>query len=413
MNELNFSKAGEEPRVSVVIPVYNGGAYLDRCLEALQASSYPVAECILVDDASTDGATETVVQRYPVRLVKLEQQCGPAFARNWGVYHSSGEIIFFVDADVVLQPDTISTAIGAFLQDESIDAVFGSYDDLPGDRAFLSQYRNLVHHWVHQNGATEAQSFWAGCGAIRREVFVSIGGFDRDAMRIEDIELGHRLHQAGYKIHLLKDMLCKHLKIWSLFSILKTDMWSRAVPWVALMQREGEAFDNLNVNAASKFATALTGLLVLSLLGLVLAGRWVAVVPFLVLIILCIPGAYLGERGDSHRWRSYLSIALTVAGTLSALLWAADTQVQLLLALLPLMLCALIVASQWPFFRFLNAIRGSGYLLAAIPMQLVFFIICGLSVPLGIAQSRVRFMQEKLDPGRLPENADRLFVRDA
>ena len=57
----------------------------------------------------------------------------------------------------------------------------------------VSQYRNLLHHFVHQHGHAEASTFWAGCGAIRRAAFDAVGGFDAARFprpSIEDIELG-------------------------------------------------------------------------------------------------------------------------------------------------------------------------------------------------------------------------------
>ena len=80
----------------------------------------------------------------------------------------------------------------------------------PRLQGVVSQYRNLLHHFVHQHGNSEASTFWAGCGAIRRSVFEEMGGFDEQRFptpSIEDIELGYRLRQAGHRI--LLDKACR------------------------------------------------------------------------------------------------------------------------------------------------------------------------------------------------------------
>jgi GT2 family glycosyltransferase len=83
--------------------------------------------------------------------------------------------------------------------------VFDSYDDETGEKNFISQYKNLFHHFVHQQSNTEAVTFWAGCGAIRQEIFDKVGGFDTARYArpsIEDIELGYWMRRMGYRLML-------------------------------------------------------------------------------------------------------------------------------------------------------------------------------------------------------------------
>jgi GT2 family glycosyltransferase len=149
-------------------------------------------------------------------VLKVPQAGGPAKARNLGAQASHGDILFFMDADVTLAPDTLEQVLAAFDTQPQIAALIGSYDDAPGAPNFLSQYKNLFHHYTHQRGCEEASTFWGACGAVRREVFSAVGGFD-EAYRypsIEDIELGYRLKRAGHSIHLCKQVQVKHLKRW-------------------------------------------------------------------------------------------------------------------------------------------------------------------------------------------------------
>jgi glycosyltransferase involved in cell wall biosynthesis len=319
------------PRISVIIPVFNGGPMLEQCLSAIDSASAPEFEVLLVDDGSTDGMTRPAALRHAARLIALEQQHGPAFARNCGASAARGEIIFFTDADVLLHADALSIALGQLDADPHLSAVFGSYDDQPGHASFLSQYRNLYHHWVHQNGNVEASTFWTGCGAIRREVFLEMHGFSVDYRRpsIEDIELGMRLRESGHRIRLEKTMLGKHMKHWTFWNMLRTDIFLRGVPWVELVLRHGRMSSDLNLSLGSRIATILAGLLALCLLVFPLAGYTAALWPAAALLILGL------------------------------------------------------VATQWAFYRYLAEKRSSAFALAVVPMQVLFFLGCAIAVPLG------------------------------
>ena len=148
---------------------------------------------------------------------------------------------------------------------EDIAAVFGTYDDSPAATNFISQYKNLQHHFVHQHSSPDAVTFWAGCGAIRREVFHKVGGFNQnryDKPSIEDIELGYRMKKMGYGILLDKDLQVKHLKQWGLYSMLRADILYRAVPWSELIIKSGDMISDLNLQLSSKISAILIGLIV-------------------------------------------------------------------------------------------------------------------------------------------------------
>jgi GT2 family glycosyltransferase len=249
------------PRLSIVVPVYNDARNLADCLAALRAAEIPGCELIVVDDASPDDSA-LVARRAGATVITLEQNSGPAAARNRGAAAAAGEILFFVDADVAVAPDAVRRVAEAFAADPALGAVFGSYDDAPRAPGMVSQYRNLLHHWVHQQGNPEASTFWAGCGAVRRACFVEVGGFDASLFRrpaIEDIELGYRLRRHGYRILLDKQLQGKHFKGWTLYSVVKTDILSRAVPWSRLVLEGGGAPNDLNLKRGQR----LSGLLVL------------------------------------------------------------------------------------------------------------------------------------------------------
>jgi glycosyltransferase involved in cell wall biosynthesis len=251
---------------------------LARCLEALETSGYRDFEVIVVDDCSTDH-TRQIVERYRARYLRTSRNVGPGGARNLGVQHARAGIVVFVDADVVVPPEALQLIVGEFERDLELAALFGSYDEEPAWGNFLSQYKNLMHHYIHQTSNESAATFWAGCGAMRKNVFQQFGGFDAQKYpepSIEDIELGLRLVKAGYKIRLDKRLQVRHLKKWTLRGLLRADILRRAVPWTRLILATGSLPHDLNLTYGARVSAALVFLLavLLALLPLSLVG-WI------------------------------------------------------------------------------------------------------------------------------------------
>jgi glycosyltransferase involved in cell wall biosynthesis len=251
---------------SIIVPAYNAADTLPKCLRALQPAVGPTTDLVLVDDGSTDG-TADVAAALGVRVVRRARTGGPAAARNHGVQSTGGAIVVFVDADVEVATGSVARALGTLASTPELTGVFGSYDAEPAAPGLVSQFRNLLHHFVHQQGNAEAFTFWAGFGAVRREGFAAVGGFEERPGRraIEDVELGYKLRAAGYRLRLDHGMLCTHLKRWTLGSMLRTDLMSRAIPWARLVLRTGMAPRDLNLTASQRWSVALTGLLVATL----------------------------------------------------------------------------------------------------------------------------------------------------
>lgn len=259
-------------RLSIIVPVYDGAATLEACLRALRASMGTGDELIVIDDASTDDSA-AIAAAVGADVVRLAVNGGQAAGRNVGARKAQGEVLLFVDADVVVHPGTVERVRATFAARPEIAALFGSYDDAPPAPGTVAVYRNLLHHWVHQNGSAEAFSFWAGCGAVRRDAFAAVGGFDERPWRraIEDIELGYRLRAAGHRILLDRDLLSTHLKRWTLGSMLRTDVALRALPWTRLMLETPEVGRDLNLTIAQRASVALVGI---GLAALLLAPWW-------------------------------------------------------------------------------------------------------------------------------------------
>jgi GT2 family glycosyltransferase len=164
--------------------------------------------------------------------------------------------LIFIDADVVVHPDTLERMVAVLTAEPEVAALFGSYDDHPPVRSTASLYKNLLHHYVHQHGLREAGTFWAGCGAIRRDAFLAVSGFDESYRQpsIEDIDLGMRLRQAGRRIWLCPEIQATHLKRWTLRNLWRTDIFARAIPWTRLILKQGQMPSDLNLDWRSRLS---------------------------------------------------------------------------------------------------------------------------------------------------------------
>lgn len=228
----------KEPKLSVVVPATNASATVARCVAAVRGAAEPPEEVIVVDEALRPG---------------------PAAARNAGADRATGDVLVFVDADVLPHPDAFRRIRAAFAADPQLVGLFGSYDDVPEAPGIVSGFRNLLHHHVHQQAAGPAETFWAGLGAVRRDEFLRVGGFDAARYRepsVEDIELGMRLASNGARLELDGGLQGTHLKSWSLVEMIRTDFSRRGVPWLELLLRERRAQAALNLGWRHRLSAA-------------------------------------------------------------------------------------------------------------------------------------------------------------
>ena len=316
--------------IAVVVPVGGAPDAWARSARSLARVVPSPGEIVVVIDGANEALTATAAE-IPSTIVVLEQRSGPATARNRGARAATRDILLFIDADVEVPVDLAARVARIFTDHPDLTAVMGSYDDEPGDLGFVSQYRNLLHHFVHQTAREEATTFWAGCGAVRRAAFHDVGGFDERWAEpsIEDIELGSRLVRAGHRIRLVKNLQVKHLKRWTMANMLATDLWQRAVPWTELMLGEGRIVNDLNVKTRDRVSVVMA---------------FVALVALLV------------------AWRSpVLVVAALLAGSSSSSLNAR-------------------------LFRFFVGERGALFAAGAVPLYWLYLLICGLGFALGVAR---------------------------
>ncbi len=431
------------PEVSVVIPVYNAAADLERCLAMLDQSQDRPLECIVVDDGSTDNSKE-VASRHNATVLSTNGRCGPAKARNIGAQAARGSIILFLDADVLVNVDTVSRVIAEFMADPELDAVMGSYDAMPSAPNFISQYRNLMHCFVHQHSNREATTFWAGCGAIRREVFMETGGFNEmyRGAAIEDIELGYRMIQAGRKLALNADMQVKHLKRWSMRSMIRTDFFLRALPWSELTIRSGWMPNDLNLRITQRISVTLAFVLAALAAYLGVSRGAFFLVPMFATFFILLSYYWLECSKGNHRLITSLMVGLLAA--IGVLSWRSHILIVFPFVLLSWIAlftrhryslpftkwhrrtgilvggyCLLVIAFVWvvlpahpvgaifligaltlialnsQFYLFLAGERGRLFALAAIPFHVLYFMSGGLAFALALIRQKLGLMPSR------------------
>jgi len=274
--------------ISIIIPVYNSEKTIKRCLESIYQSQYRYFEVIVIDDGSTDTSLE-IVRKYPAKIIKLDKHKGCAFARNKGTQKAKREILFFVDSDILLKPDTLNKITETFNQKPEICATFGSYSKESAAPNFFSVYRNLLHHYTHQASAEDASTFWTACGAIRKSMFEKLGGFDEtlNYFPIEDIAFGYKILKHGGKIYLNKQLQIKHLKHYSFFSLIKSDLVYRAIPWTKILLKERLFKRDLNLKTNNILSVVAAFIVLLALLSIKISIYfWVIVVFFVISFLL-------------------------------------------------------------------------------------------------------------------------------
>jgi glycosyltransferase involved in cell wall biosynthesis len=283
---------GQNLTLSVVMPVHQDGTELRQCLASL-ARLNPLPDEVLIVSDGADRGVDAIAKGLGFHCIQIPSACGPAKARNLGARQARGDLLFFVDSDVMVTPDAVARLQAAFNSDPEIAGIIGSYDDAPGAPNFLSQYRNLFHHYIHQNSNEEASTFWSGCGAIRCKAFLKLGGFDEEYRRpcIEDIELGYRMKKSGHRIRLLKTLQCKHLKKWGVFSLVKADLFDRALPWTELIMRDCHMINDLNLRLSNRISVILVFASILLLAAGLLkpAAAGIGLLLFTVMLLINFP----------------------------------------------------------------------------------------------------------------------------
>jgi GT2 family glycosyltransferase len=331
-------------RFSFIVPFHRGLLLLAQCLRALDARPLD-SELIIAADGTGDDCGRLAAD-HGAHVVAVRGPSGPAVKRNAAVAAASGDVVVFVDADVIVSKAGLTRMARTFHERPQTAAVFGAYDDRPADPGFMSQYKNLSHSFIHHTSAARANTFWAGFGAVRRDAFERVGGFDERFVRpsVEDIDLGYRLTASGYEVLLDPALSATHLKRWTIRSSIVCDVRDRGILWTQLIWRYGALGNDLNLRTEYRLSVLLAYLA----LGSVLLA------PYDV--------------------RTLIVFALAVAG---------------------------LTAANRSYLRFFYAKRGAWFVTRAWVMHLVHNLCNGLSFAVGTLLFFAASLGVRL-PGSLP-----------
>lgn len=245
------------PLISILIPVKDDSHNLDHVIAALNRSDLSDVEVLICDDGSHPPVERNCSLESPDRfLLYRTGGCGPSRARNFLAQKAQGDYLFFLDSDTEPLDDTLTMVRRIIVEYPHLDGFIGSYDPSPREASVISRYKNLSHHFVHQNAAGRISTFWCGCGIIKRDVFVDAGGLNEAYPHpsIEDVEFGMRISRTGKIVALFPGLQVRHLKNWTLVNWVKTDLVRRGIPWIRLMAARGQWLRELNFNAKGRAA---------------------------------------------------------------------------------------------------------------------------------------------------------------
>jgi len=238
-------------KCSVIIPAFNAGETIRKCLESVFNSDFKDFEVIVVDDASTDD-TLKIAQEFPAKIIKIKHQRGKSYARNTGASHARNigekkaecDILVFIDSDIVIGKDTLGKIVTIFEKRPEITSIAGVLSKTHSNKNYFSQYKNLYMNYILNKCPEYVDFIYGSCCAIRKEHFES---YDLTYTFGQDTELGARLSVKGHKMLLDKDIQVVHLKKHSFLSFVRNDFiipyyWSRLFieqrKWKGLLKRK-------------------------------------------------------------------------------------------------------------------------------------------------------------------------------
>ncbi len=217
--------------ISVVIPNYNGATTIGDCIRSVLSSTYRNIEIIVVDDCSEDNSLEKI-KDLPCKIIRLDRHSGASRARNVGVQHSRGSIIFFTDSDCLLLPDTLGLVYEELKKYGPETIIGGTYTPIPHDRGFFSTFQSVFINYSETKKALSPDYIPTHAMAIYKKTFNRIGGFREDFLPIiEDVEFSHRARKEGIRLIISPDIMVRHIFHYNLIrsfrnAIRKSFYWS-------------------------------------------------------------------------------------------------------------------------------------------------------------------------------------------
>ncbi len=192
---VNLDEMRKKIEAAVILPTYNRLAVLKSCLSKLSNQTTAKFEIILIDDCSTDGTKEYIKKSNftNLRYIRLEKRSGPYYARNLGVREAKGEIIIFIDSDVVIFPDFVEDHIEIHKKREDIV--------VQGMVKHVKSIKEVKMKRFYLPNALCLRTFITQNASVRRKYLVAVGGFDHfgPEMGYKDVDVGLKLMDLRLK----------------------------------------------------------------------------------------------------------------------------------------------------------------------------------------------------------------------
>ncbi len=235
--------------LSIIIPAYNSWDRVISLLDSLRASSFKNFEVIVGDDASHTEKPKALLRIIatnvgisPVQMVRIPINKGPAAARNAAAKKAKGRVLVFLDSDVTVYPDTLSKIAEKFSQDEDLTALTGVWDKHQKTSNFFPQFKALRDwsYWINERDSDGYYYlFSTRIAAIKRDVFVRLGGFNEVFRQMEDVEITYRIAKR-YAIIFAPDVRVHH-EFEGFIAVARKYFW-RSFYWTRLY-KERRKFD--------------------------------------------------------------------------------------------------------------------------------------------------------------------------
>ena len=277
-------------KISIIIPVYNSSLTLKECLGAVLDSSFKNFEVIIVSDNSPDDSV-SIARQYQCKIIELPKNKGPAFARNRGAQVSAGDILLFIDSDVIIKNDALNYLNDMFFQNE-IDAIQGIYSHKPTYESIATQYQMSYNcYYIWPKNKKYASTLSTCCLAIRKKIFLNLKGFNVNFKRpsAEDEEFGYLLIDKGYKILILRELNVEHRVNYNLKHFIKKKFYG----YIDVMKEYLRNKTYVKKIKQTNYSKVLAGIVILGLIILTAIGTIIFINKTILYIFLTLNIAFL------------------------------------------------------------------------------------------------------------------------
>jgi GT2 family glycosyltransferase len=223
--EKNEAKMRNYPKVSIIMPTFNGLELLKISIPSVLRTHYPNIEVIVVDNGSSDGSVSFLSKVYPtVSVISLKENKGIVIPHNLGASATRGSLVSFLNNDMEVDPDWLLPLVSAVESNECVagcDSKYINYyerdkiDPVGGAGRFIDKYGNAVNRGggeIDKGQFNVQEEVFHGLSIFKKDLFMKVGGFDESFFGyFDETDLCWRLHRLGYKILFVPESVIYHM----------------------------------------------------------------------------------------------------------------------------------------------------------------------------------------------------------